>query len=162
MALLADFMPTKSKTKVVKKYSVVAAPILIISSFVILNSLTPRSPGFYNDSKKAVSMKIETADEEAERVQGLSGRDSLCSKCGLLFVYDQPTFIRIWMKDMKFSIDIIWIDAGGKVIKIEKNVSPKTYPKVFSSDKKANFVLETRAGFADDHGVKVGSTFKPK
>ena len=104
-------------------------------------------------------MKIETADEEAERVQGLSGRDSLCSKCGILFVYDQPTFIRIWMKDMKFSLDIIWFDENFDVIRVEENAGPESYPKIFYPEKEAKYVLEVNTGFIKENNVHLGDEF---
>src|SRR3989344_8800209 len=53
-----------------------------------------------------VTLNIEVADTDPERVQGLSGRDGLEDNEGLLFVFGREDYYGIWMKDMNFPIDI--------------------------------------------------------
>ncbi len=101
-------------------------------------------------------LKVEIADSEEERVRGLSGREGLERKSGLLFVFKKSDIHSIWMKDMKFSIDIIWIADNMQVIHIQENVTPETYPATFSSDRPARFVLEVPAGFVSKEGIKNG------
>ena len=105
-----------------------------------------------------IPIKALVADTEAERVQGLSGRNGLNESEGMLFVFDVPNKYGIWMKNMNFPIDIVWAD-GGKIISIEKSVSPTSYPKVFYPTTSARFVLELPAGFCDTHDLKVGDSF---
>jgi uncharacterized membrane protein (UPF0127 family) len=107
---------------------------------------------------KNISISVSIAQTNAERTQGLGGRDGLKENEGMLFVFDKPDTYGFWMKDMKFSIDIVWI-LGGKIIFIEKSLSPTTYPKVFSPTSPAQFVLELPAGFCDTHEVRVGDSF---
>lgn len=85
---------------------------------------------------------VDIADSDYERRQGLSERESQ----SMLLIFDKEDFHGIWMKDMLFSIDITWIDKNLKIIDIEKNVSPDTYPKVFQSETRALYILETPAG----------------
>ncbi len=99
---------------------------------------------------------IGIADNDMERTQGLSNHPGLLPGQGLLFVFDKEGAYSFWMKDMLFSIDIIWIDAKGKVVTIAQGVSPETYPKAFTSDSPAQYVLEVAAGFALTHGISVG------
>lgn len=101
-------------------------------------------------------LKIEIADSEDERVLGLSGRDSLERNSGLLFIFDKSDAHSIWMKDMKFSIDIIWVSDKMQVVYIKENVAPETYPAIFTSDRPARFVLEVPAGFVSTEGIKNG------
>ena len=133
--------------------------LLIIASSVILFLNNPRTTGREEGTLKIVDteIKVEIADTDAERSLGLSGRDSLKTGYGMLFVFDTPGSYGFWMKDMKFSIDIIWIDADGRVIGVEKGVEPETYPKVFYPPTPAKYVLEVPAGFADLHQVTPGS-----
>ncbi|MEK7185402.1 MAG: DUF192 domain-containing protein [Patescibacteria group bacterium] len=100
---------------------------------------------------------IELANTYDSRTRGLSGRKSLADNTGLLFVFDSSARYGFWMKDMKFPIDIIWIDDAGKVVFIEKNVKPSTFPKVFYPSAPASFVLEINAGLADTHNIKIDS-----
>ena len=59
---------------------------------------------------------VEIVDTPKKRQQGLSGRDDLAENKGMLFVYTEPETIGIWMKDMKFPIDILWFNAEKEVI----------------------------------------------
>ncbi len=101
-------------------------------------------------------LAIEVADSSAERTLGLSGRDSLGYNRGLLFIFKTEGLYSFWMKDMKFPIDIIWMDSRARVIEITSNVSPATFPESFTSQKSAKYVLEVNAGWASQNGIKIG------
>ena len=101
-------------------------------------------------------IKVEIADSQIERQLGLSGRDTLADNTGLFFVFDKEDFYHIWMKDMNFPIDVMWMDSQGTVVNIKSNISPSTYPQTFTSDKPAKFILEMPAGWASRNIIKVG------
>jgi uncharacterized membrane protein (UPF0127 family) len=103
-----------------------------------------------------VQLTVDIADEPHERRQGLSGRRSLGDFESMLFIFDEPGYHGIWMKDMQFAIDIIWINEDLEVIYIEHNVHPETYPATFIPPEPARFVLETRAFFADTFKIAPG------
>jgi len=71
----------------------------------------------------------------------------------MLFVFDRSEEQCFWMKEMRFSLDMIWLDEEKKIIKINRDVSPETYPNQFCTDN-TRYVLEFNAGFADKHGLK--------
>lgn len=106
------------------------------------------------------NFKIETADTEGARSQGLSGRESLCSECAMLFIFGKKDKRSFWMKDMKFDLDMLWI-AGDEITQIDKNVSAlkginETRISKFPVDK----VLEINAGESDRLGIMVGDKVK--
>lgn len=101
-------------------------------------------------------ISIAIADSEEERVKGLSGQNKIGENEGMLFIFDEISRHGIWMKDMVFSIDIVWLSAAKTVIAIEKNISPDTYPKVFSSTLPDQYILELKAGETDRLGIRVG------
>jgi uncharacterized protein len=103
-----------------------------------------------------LSIKVSIADSPEERRQGLSNQKSLPDKEGKLFVFDKSDYYGIWMKDMNFPIDIIWIDDERKIVHIEQNVSPNTYPTSYHPPIPARFVLEVNAFFASTFKIKVG------
>ena len=103
-----------------------------------------------------IEFEIEIAKTDEERSKGLSGRDYIPENFGLLFVFEKQDKYGIWMKDMKFAIDILWISEGGKVVSVEKNVLPETFPEVFYPISKARYVLELNAGMFDKGKIKVG------
>lgn len=128
---------------------------LFISSVVAYKSLSNQDLKV-NDHK----FKYTVADSEEERVRGLSGRDSLPDDEVLVFAFEESNGHGIWMKDMKFPIDIIWLDEDKKVVDIEMNVSPDSYPKSFESDIPAIYVVEANAGIATKIGLKLSHQFE--
>jgi len=103
------------------------------------------------------SLLAEIADTVEERQQGLSNRVSLDENRGMLFIFDQLSAGGIWMKDMHFSIDIIWIDENQSIIDIKQNAQPDSFPEIFYPQKNAKYVLEVSAGFTKRHNIFVGN-----
>ena len=108
----------------------------------------------------SVTLNIEVANTDATREQGLSGKEGLKSDEGMLFVFDTDNYYGFWMKDMNFAIDIAWINKDKKIIHIESNVSPDTYPKIFSPKSPSLYVLETPAGFFESNKIKIGDVLE--
>ncbi|OGG61033.1 hypothetical protein A3C87_01890 [Candidatus Kaiserbacteria bacterium RIFCSPHIGHO2_02_FULL_49_34] len=95
------------------------------------------------------SLCVEVVATEEKIIQGLSGRTEIGAD-GMLF--SMPTTERhgFWMKDMHFSIDIVWINGSNTITEITYNLTPKTYPKSFHPQQPARFVLELPAGTAKE------------
>lgn len=107
------------------------------------------------------TLRVDIANSLEERMKGLSGRENLGKNIdGVLFVFDETAYHNIWMKDMKFPIDIIWISEDLKVINVEKNISPDTYPLKFRPDQPARYAIETNTHYSDTFGVRAGMTVK--
>lgn len=88
-------------------------------------------------------------------MRGLSGREKLPENSGMLFVFDKPDYHSFWMKDMKFAIDIIWIDENKKIVDITYNTAPETYPATFRSNVPVQYVLEVNAGWAEQSAMNI-------
>lgn len=106
-----------------------------------------------------IAITIEIVDSDLERVIGLSGRESIPKNHSMLFIFDKTGYHGMWMKDMLFPIDIVWLNEFSEVISIQRNVSPDTYPDVFKPSRPAKYVLEFNAGFARKNSIKVGDVF---
>ena len=97
---------------------------------------------------------VQLASTMPEWAQGLSDVESMKKSQGLLFCYGQPMQRTFWMKGMKFPLDIILFDAGGKVIEVLQNL-PKPEHKLvldlpkYTSQFPIPFALEVNAGEAD-------------
>lgn len=103
-------------------------------------------------------LSAEIPDDQTERQQGLSGRDNLAENGAMLFKFEQTSdSICFWMKDMKFSIDMVWLDEFKKVVTVKTNVSPDTYPTSFCPDSPAQFVIEVPAGAAAGYKLEPGA-----
>ena len=103
--------------------------------------------------EQTIMLEIAMTQEEQER--GLGGRDSLAQDRGMLFIYKTAGIRYIWMRNMRFPIDILWINSKGVIEHIERNVSPSSYPKNFTSPFPSHYILEVNAGVAA--AVEVGS-----
>ncbi|MBI5003750.1 DUF192 domain-containing protein [Candidatus Kaiserbacteria bacterium] len=102
------------------------------------------------------NISVEAVDTPEGRQQGLSGRPDLAPDAGMLFIFEKDDYHAFWMKDMRFSIDIVWISADGQVVSIASNVSPKTYPHSFQPKAPARYVLELPAGFSNKYRLEEG------
>ncbi len=103
-------------------------------------------------------LTLELADDPAEQELGLSNRKSMPQNTGMLFAFPAPSIPGIWMKDMHFALDLVWIDEGRKIVQIDANVSPDTYPRIFRPSGLVKYVLEVNAGVARDLGLYVGQS----
>lgn len=99
---------------------------------------------------------VVIADTPDAWARGLGNTASLESNQGMLFMFDRDDYYRMWMRDMHYSLDIIWMSEQGIIMHIEKNISPDTYPHAFTADDPARMVLELPAGFIDQHEITVG------
>lgn len=133
------------------------ALVLIAGAFAFFSRAEAPAPVAQDDRAEQLPPAIELADTPALRTLGLSGREEVPDDYGMLFIFDEDGKHSFWMKDMRVSIDIIWIAADGRIVHIEKEVSPDTYPAVFVPETPARYALETRAGYAEDHGWGIGT-----
>lgn len=120
---------------------------------LIPSSIYERSPTVHVGG---VPVRVEVADTPAERMRGLSGRDSLDAAGGMLFIFDESDYHRVWMREMRFAIDVIWIDERLTVVDITRRLTPDTYPRQFEPSTPARFALEVNAQFAESFGISVG------
>lgn len=104
------------------------------------------------------TLNFEITQTARDRERGLSGRDAIGEADGMLFVFPEAGRHGIWMKDMRFDIDIVWV-ADGKIVDIAPRVPyvqttqelPVFYPRL-----DARFVIEVPSGAAELEGWKIG------
>lgn len=104
----------------------------------------------------STTILASVADSLPERIKGLSGTPYLPEGVVKLFAFGAEGEHSIWMKDMQYSLDILWVAKSGEVIYFEENISPDTYPEAFSPPSPAWYVIEANAGFVEDASVEVG------
>lgn len=104
------------------------------------------------------TLNFEITQTARDRERGLSGRDAMGKADGMLFVFPEAGRHGIWMKDMRFDIDIVWV-AEGKIVDIAPRVPyVKTTPElpIYYPRLDATFVIEVSAGTAEREGWKIG------
>lgn len=105
-----------------------------------------------------VDFDLYIADTSIARQRGLSGTRPLTHTQGLLFVFQVDDLHGFWMKDMLYAIDMVWLDAHGRVVSIHTDIAPSTYPTVFYPDADSRYVLELMAGGAQHLNIEVGDS----
>lgn len=104
-----------------------------------------------------ISMLGSIADTDAERARGLSDTKEIPVGVAKVFIFNTSEKWSFWMKDMNYPIDIFWLDENGLVVHIVESASPDTYPATsFTPPVPARYVIETKAGFAEENSIRVG------
>lgn len=109
-------------------------------------------------------LHIAIARTQNERTRGLSGLEQINSNEGMLFVFGYNDFHTIWMRDMNFPIDIIWLDDSYGVVDYKEHASPDSFrnvndAEVFTSKSPARYVLEVQDGFISTFDVQIDDKF---
>lgn len=141
--------------------TLVAAIISLILASILMQQKTSAPNTDYEMTSIVMGGHVFTARTpmtEDAQVLGLSGTESLTDSQAMLFVFEYNQRWGIWMKDMKIPIDIVWLNAEKKIIHVEKNAQPDSYPTVFRPDQDARYVIETATGRSDDLGVELGDS----
>lgn len=149
----------------IHKKVIVIALIILVAAAVLVASLWLQFGSRPTQELTGARIKVgdseysvELAETVASQTRGLSGRESLPERGGMLFVFKQPEPRMFWMYQMKFPIDIVWIREG-RVIGVSKNAPVPTgmIPASFPSPGPADMVLEIVAGAAERDGIVVGA-----
>ena len=99
---------------------------------------------------------VELAITPEDRQRGLMERDLLEKDNGMLFVFSEEDAYSFWMKNMKISLDIIWINADGNVVYFVEDVPPcvQSPCQTYSPNADALYVLEVNPGVIDVLGIE--------
>lgn len=98
---------------------------------------------------------VEMATTEQEKQTGLMYRKELADGKGMLFDFNPEQEISMWMKNTYVSLDMIFIRADGRILRIAENTEPLS-TRIVSSQGPARAVLEVVAGTAQKYGIRPG------
>ncbi|WP_441236006.1 DUF192 domain-containing protein [Bradyrhizobium sp. 930_D9_N1_4] len=98
---------------------------------------------------------VEMATTEEEKQTGLMYRKELADGKGMLFDFNPEQEISMWMKNTYVSLDMIFIRADGRILRIAENTEPMS-TRIISSRGPARAVLEVVAGTAQKYGIRPG------
>lgn len=115
--------------------------------------------------KGRFDLRVEVAETEAQKSHGLMFRTNLPQGTGMIFPYETPREITMWMRNTYISLDMVFIRADGVVHRIAFGTEPMS-EEIVESRGKVSAVLEIAAGEAARYGLKPGdrvgfATFPP-
>jgi len=111
---------------------------------------------FHNeDGSQLVRIDIEIAADSQSRSRGLMYRKSMGDREGMLFIFEQPQIVSMWMRNTYIPLDMIFIDADKKIVDIATDTEPLSERQIVGK-MPALFVIEVNAGFAERYGLREG------
>lgn len=137
---------------------ILVAAVIILFGVVVYAQAVNRNSNTDILQINGRSFLLQVAKTEQQRELGLGNRASLPADQGMLFIFPQVQPECFWMKDMYFSLDMVWINANKQVVYIKHDVSPSTYPDSFCPTQPVAYVIELNAGMTDNTGMRVGET----
>jgi uncharacterized protein len=158
-----------------KKVFIIFGIILLIFAGVVFyqfrQNATTKTGGANRSSDTATikindkTFNVEVADSPEKWQKGLSGRDSLPKDQGMLFLFKTSEYHNFWMKDMKFPIDIIFIN-NDTVVSIVKDAKPPASNEanlpLYKPEAPIDTVLEINAKLSDEYEIKKGDKVEIK
>jgi len=128
-----------------------------------INKIEPRNASlkqgkvvfFDSSNHKKLDILVEVAENDYQHNKGLMFREDIPENQGMLFTYEDELKRFFWMKNTTIPLDIIYIDATYKIVKIHKNTLPLS-ENFYPSSVPVQYVVEVRAGFSDRYQVEIG------
>lgn len=109
------------------------------------------------------AVHVELATDQTTRAQGLMFRDRLRPNTGMLFIFPEVGGQSFWMKNTLIPLDIIFLDAEGRVKHVSHDTPPckaDPCPSYPPNAVPALYVLEVAGGVARQHGISEGAVLK--
>ncbi|HSW82846.1 MAG TPA: DUF192 domain-containing protein [Usitatibacter sp.] len=134
-----------------KAYRVLASCLLFLASLPLAAEVT------FKTSRILVAghpLKVELAIEEPQRLQGLMYRKTLGKEDGMLFIFDEPGYHSIWMKNTLIPLSVAFVDKEGVILNIA-DMEPQTLDSHMAAGP-AVYAIETNKGWYADKKVKAG------
>lgn len=128
---------------------------------VFVRDLAPQAVSSTQVKINSLQITAEVAKTPQTRAKGLSQKESLPPNAGMLFVFEKTGEYGFWMKDVKFPLDLIWIDEDKQIADITNNALPEPEVpdqllRIYKSAVPIRYVLEVFGGTARFHNLKVG------
>jgi uncharacterized membrane protein (UPF0127 family) len=111
---------------------------------------------FFNFTIGKTNLKIEVAVLPEERARGLMYRESMGLMEGMLFIFENGTKQRFWMKNTRIPLDIGYFSSKGFLLEVHK-AKPHDISGVPSRSSDIKFVLELNAGAYKKLDIDIGS-----
>jgi uncharacterized protein len=158
MSALMNFVLTVARLRIGGRLmtSLVAASAVLVTLCVNPAARAASFQPLEIATKSGVQVfSVEMATTEEEKQTGLMHRKELPDGKGMLFDFSPEQQISMWMKNTYISLDMIFIRADGRILRIAENTEPLS-TRIISSGGLAKGVLEVIAGTAQKYGIQPG------
>lgn len=105
------------------------------------------------------ALKVELARTAEQRETGLMYRRELGEDEGMIFLYEEPRQMMMYMKDTLVPLSCAFIDSAGVILEI-RDMEPLDETPVMSLSRKVRFTLEVNRGWFAKNGIAPGATVR--
>jgi hypothetical protein len=98
--------------------------VLGCSQDLVVPSVAPRAANTVVTLPDGFVVHAEPAKTDRERSFGLMERTSLQQGRGMLFIHNAPGNYPYWMYHCKIGLDIVWMDAGHRIVETSADTPP--------------------------------------
>lgn len=102
------------------------------------------------------AFQVEVARTPEEQERGLMFRNHLAMDAGMLFEFDAPQEVSMWMKNTLIPLDMLFIAEDGRIVSIHERAEPESL-SLISSDGPVRAVLELAGGAVKHYGITTGN-----
>jgi hypothetical protein len=134
-----------------------AARFLAIAAFAALSWAANAQEVAFKTSQVKVgphALKVELALSEEQREHGLMFRKALGRDDGMVFVFDEPAYQSMWMKNTLIPLSVAFLDGDGRILNV-LDMQPQTLD-THTSAGPARYAIETNIGWFERNKVKAG------
>ena len=100
------------------------------------------------------ALKVEVVRTDEQRSRGLMFREKLGRDDGMLFVFDEPAYHSMWMKNTLIPLSVAFVDAHGVILNI-LDMEPQTLDSHMSAGPSI-YAIETNKGWFAAKKIKAG------
>lgn len=140
----------------------VVMSLMLISGALLFNR--PEQTQFIQVSfPNGTVLEAEVADTPEKLLFGLAFQESLPPNHGMLYIFDQSGPHRVWTKEFRIPIDVIWVDESKVVVHVLEHAEPCSLdpcPWYGPPPRNARYVIETNAGFVRQEQIEPGTQLK--
>jgi uncharacterized protein len=131
------------------------APLLLASPSAAEEGRLPTAELTIESAGGPHRFTVEVAETPQEEARGLMFRKSLAADSGMLFDFKRPQEVAFWMKNTLIPLDMLFVDAEGRIAGIHANAVPLSLATI-ESPGPVRAVIELAGGTAARLGIKPG------
>jgi uncharacterized membrane protein (UPF0127 family) len=100
------------------------------------------------------ALRVEVAASDPQRETGLMNREKMGRDDGMLFIFDEPGYHAMWMKNTLIPLSVAFVDAQGTILNI-LDMEPQTLDSHQSAGPSI-YAIETNKGWFAEKKIKAG------
>ncbi|RYZ86967.1 MAG: DUF192 domain-containing protein [Moraxellaceae bacterium] len=141
----------------------------VLGTLIVLAAIFTAAALFANNSQTVsrydetitigdINYQADIARTVTDLQHGLSDSPQIAADQAMVFIFPTLSKWGIWMKDMNYPIDILWLDKAKKVQHIVEDAQPDSYPETsFYPPSDARYVIELKSGTVKDKRITIGT-----